>query len=93
MQTYIRLGGTELELDETDTSLLHSEGTASVLQDWLCKDQTIHQLTVLNRSSYSSDNTNVVKVYILGSLDIDRLSNGVDSHGAEEVRILRNDLG
>jgi hypothetical protein len=85
VQTYIRLRGAELELDETNASLLHSEGAASVLQDWLCKDQTIYQLAVLNSSSYSSDDTNVVKIHILGSLDIDRLSNGVDGHGAEKV--------
>lgn len=57
--TYVGLGRAELELDETNPSLLHSDGTASILQYRLRKDETIHQLGVLDSTSNLLDDPDV----------------------------------
>ena len=88
MYTHIGLGRAELELNKTDPGLLHPDGTTSALDDGLCKDKAIDQLGVLDRTADLLDNADVLEVDVLGGLEIYRLGDSVDGHGAEEVRVL-----
>ncbi len=72
--TYIRLGGTQLELDETNSSLLHSGRTTSVLEHRLGKDETINKFAIFNCSTNSLDDSNVLKIDVIGGLQVDGLS-------------------
>lgn len=82
-----------MELDQTDLGLLHAHRPPCALDHGLCQDQAVHQLAVFYRPADLLDDADVPEVDVIRRLEIYRLGDCVDGHGAEEVRILRDDLG
>ncbi len=73
--THIRLGRAELELNETNLGLLHTDRSIGILQDSLGKDESIDQLAIFDRSSDLLDDSDVLKIDIIGGLHVDGLGN------------------
>jgi hypothetical protein len=90
----IGFGSRQGELDETDLGVLDLGGTTSEVRCLLVnKDEAINELGVVDGAAKFLGNMDVAEVNIGVILLIDDSEDSIDSHGGQEVRVLRHDLG
>ena len=90
-RTYIRFGRGELELNDTNLCLLDPGRSTCRSDRVLMKQYTIHQFSVIDRSSDFLDESDVAKVDV-GRLRGNETEDGIDGDGGEDGGILRDDL-
>ena len=89
--THVRLGRTQLELNQTNLRLLDSVRSARTANDSLVQSQSIDQLGVINRSSDLLDDSDVSKIHVR-SFRRHQCRDGLYGDGSEHRRVLRDDL-
>jgi hypothetical protein len=89
--TYVGLGGTELELDNSYFGLFYPGRAPSGYDDILVQNDTIDKLCIFNRPSDPFDNADVPQIKVSRSWRY-KASYGIDSDGSECRGVLRYDL-
>ncbi|KAG5094381.1 hypothetical protein JHK84_049969 [Glycine max] len=88
LQVQVSFGRQNLELDDDDLGVLHAGGYLSGVVDLLVKNETFHELGVVELLH----NLDIAKINHVGLGGIHDEESGVDDEGSEEHGVLDDDL-
>jgi len=87
INTHIRFGSTQLELNETDLGLFHPCRTPGGDDNVLVEDDTLHEFSVFNGTANLFNDTDIPQIDIRGGL-CDEAADGLDGDGSKGRGIL-----
>lgn len=90
---HVALWRADRELDEADFGVLDARGAASQVRGLLVDEaETFNQLRLIDGAAKLLADVNIAKVDVSVVLLVDDPEDSIDSHGGEEVRVMRDNL-